>query len=80
MAFIDHGKTIHDTDTGRWIPKDARNRDYRKLVASGRRIDPAPPEPQPGPNLDPDQKLVQALRASATLDEVRAALIARFGG
>ena len=78
MALIDHGKMIHDTDTGRWIPKNEANRDYRKIVASGRAMTPAPPKPQRGPTAV--ERLVQALRSANDVAAIKAALIERFGG
>ena len=39
MSYEDRGKSIYDTERRRFIPKDMKNRDYRRLLESGEKIE-----------------------------------------
>ena len=72
MSYIDLGDLIHDTDTGRFIPKREGNRHYDALIEQGVIL-------RPPPRVRPDngkaRKRRQFKRLAET-DPARAAIYA----
>jgi hypothetical protein len=82
--YEDHGETIRQVDGdggSRFIPKDPRNRQYRKYLAwldLGNTPDPKPPPPPPPPPSSARVNLDQAiadLDAATTLPDVKDAAL-----